>query len=210
MCARGSTRFQVRCDVPPVHQELDRGVILPLRIHVAAALPSSQTSRPQTSFQLLGALFESDEIDPGSAMPFTARHGASKEPNDSSALLFKVRPVEGSTVRHEALDADAMLHHHVCRQTTSMPQSRVNCTAESSALCSRITAAGAVTAQHGTALRSRAHAAVLAIVIPLTLLSTTSVLEESNGGACDDISLPIPSHRVTPAVLIILKGPTIL
>lgn len=126
MCARGSTRFQVRCDVPPVHQELDRGVILPLRIHVAAALPSSKTSRPQTSFQLLGALFESDEIDPGPAMPFTARHVASKEPNDSSALLFKVRPVEGSTVRHEALDADAMLHHHVCRQTTSMPQSRVN------------------------------------------------------------------------------------
>lgn len=52
---------------------------------------------------------------------------------------------------------------------------------------------------------------VLAIVIPLTLLSTTGVLEESNGGACDDISLPIPSYRVTPAVLIIhLNRPSVL
>lgn len=38
-------------------------------------------------------------------------------------LVFKVRPVEGSTARHEALGADAMLHHHVCRQTTSLPGS---------------------------------------------------------------------------------------
>lgn len=56
-------------------------------------------------------------------------------------------------------------------------------------------------------MRSKARAAVLAIVIPLTLLSTTGVLEESNGGACDDISLPIPSYKVTRAMLIIhLEG----
>lgn len=65
--------------------------------------------------------------------------------------------------------------------------------------------------RRSTAVRSRAHAAVLAIVIPLTLLSTRGVLEESNGGACDDISLPIPSYKVTPAVLIIhLKGHLVL
>lgn len=61
------------------------------------------------------------------------------------------------------------------------------------------------------AVRSRACAAVLAIVIPLILLSTRGVLEESNGGACDDISLPIPLYNVTPAVLIVhLEGPSSL
>lgn len=96
---------------------------------------------------------------------------------------------------------------HVCRQTTSLPKIGVQ---QDTLRCARELLLP-VRTRRSTALRSRAHAAVLAIVIPLTLLSTRGVLEESNGGACDDISLPIPSYKVTPLVLIIhLKGPTTL
>lgn len=122
MCVRGSTRFQVRRDVPLVHQELDRGVILPLQFTwlLLSRLPRQPDSKPD--FQPSRGSFGIRRDGPSFAMPsFQAR--PTKNHKAFWILVFKVRPVEGSTARHEALGADAMLHHHVCRQTTSLPGS---------------------------------------------------------------------------------------
>lgn len=112
--------------------------------------------------------------------------------------------MEGWTARHEALDADAMLQHP--RMPTDHLPAQIG-VQQNALRCARGLLLP-VRTRRSTGMRSRAHAEVLAIVIPLTRLSTRCVLEESNGGACDDISLPIPSYKVTPTVLIIhLKGP---
>lgn len=88
-------------------------------------LPRQRDSKPD--FQVLGALLESDKIDP--ALPCHAFACQARQQQRIKPLLhlaFKVRSVEGSTARHEALDADAILHHHVYRQTTSLPQPQVD------------------------------------------------------------------------------------
>lgn len=119
MCVRGSTRFQVRCDVPPVHQELDRGVILPLQFTwpLLSRLPRQPDSKPD--FQLSRGSLEIRRDRPSFAMPCcqARRQQRAKRLFD---LAFKVRPVEGWTARHEALDADAMLHHR-CMPTDHLP-----------------------------------------------------------------------------------------
>lgn len=171
---------------------------------MAAALPSFQVARQQSRLPAFSGLI----VNPTRSTRPRHVDCQARPPIEEQRhleLAFKVRPVVGSTARHETLDADAMLHHHAGRQTTSLPKSPVNFVHQNALRCvHELLAPGRTRAQHSTAMRSRVRAAVvLAIVIPLILLSTTGVLEESNGGACDDISLPMLSYKVTPAVLII-------